>query len=164
MYFWFLGRIFWRSKETFLRCDQVCEKLSTEEREYLIKQYDFDHRTLQETHDLIAIAFRYNKRNGQLTLFEPTPAKITRSFDNRFVEWNRGKLSDYELIWAYNWEIYYLEHVYRLTSIESHFPKFVKHVINATVFNPNTESGMESEHELRNIVIKYFDLFDVLKR
>ena len=74
MYGYLLWKIFEKSKNTFLVCDTVCEIFTHEQRINLIEKDSFDHRTLQESHDLIAISFRYWKRDGVLTLFEPSSA------------------------------------------------------------------------------------------
>jgi hypothetical protein len=163
MYGYLLWKIFEKSKNTFLVCDNVCEVLTYEKRINLIEKDSFDHRTLQETHDLIAISFRYWKRYGALTLFEPSSTEIIHYFNTNYLDWTSGNLSNIELIWAYHWDKYFDSNVESITSIKTMLPKFVRNVVNASALNPNNKSGIESKHQLKNILIEYFNLTNVLK-
>jgi hypothetical protein len=162
MYNFLLYKIFEGSKITFLLCDEVCNKLTEQERSKLIEQNSFDHRTLQGAHDLIAIAFRYTHRGGALTLFEPAPEKIINYFNSKYINWNRGILSDMALVWAYHWEQFFNTNVERITGIKTMLPKFVSNVINASVFNPNNKNGTESEHQLKIVLSEYFQITNII--
>jgi hypothetical protein len=162
LYNYLLYKIFEGSKITFLLCDEVCNKLTEQERSKLTEQNSFDHRTLQGAHDLIAVAFRYMHRDGALTLFEPTPEEIIRYFNLNYNDWDRGILSDTALVWAYHWELFFKNNVEHITGIKTMLPKFVRNVINASVFNPNNKNGTESEHQLRIILSEYFRVTDIL--
>lgn len=130
LYWYLLYTIFDRCKTTYLICDEVCNKLNKEERENLVQQTSFDHRTLQGTHDTIATAFRYIKRDGVITLFEPTTDEIHKYFNRRYKDWNTGefgdwcycRLTDIELVWAYHWELFFNKTVEQLTNIDSMKP------------------------------------------
>lgn len=158
LYKYVLHQIFELSKKTYLLCDEVCMRLGESERQSLIEQKTFDHRTLQSTHDHIAAAFRYEKRDGVLTLFEPNRSLIDKYFWHRYHDWESSSLSDIEMVWAYNWEYFFNENTNKLTAIQSMYPKFIYHVMNAAVFNPNNESGRASEQELLAILSRFFNV------
>ncbi len=162
MYNFIVWKIFDKCKRTFLICDLVCNKLSAEERSILIEQNSYDHRTLQTSHDLIAIAFRYMKRDGAISMFEPNIVNILDYFNSNYTDWSRGNLSDMELILAYHWENYFNNNIEYITSVNTMLPKFVRHVINASSFNPNNNIGTESEHQLKHILTEYFQIKDIL--
>ena len=158
MYKYVLSQIFELSKQTYLLCDEVCMSLGASERQSLTEQKTFDHRTLQSTHDYIAAAFRYEKRDGVLTLFEPNRLLIDKYFWHRYHDWESSALSDIEMVWAYNWEEFFREKLNELTNIQSMNPKFIHHVMNAAVFNPNKASGRASEKALLAILNRFFDV------
>ena len=164
MYNYLIWEIFSKSKNTFLLCDNVCEILSSEQRIKLIEKDSFDHRTLQGTHDLIATSFSYLKRDDAITLFEPSSAEIIHYFNSNYIDWNSGGLSNNELIWAYQWNLYFNSILESLTSIKSQLPKFVRNVMIASALKQNIKSGTESEHQLVNMLIEYFNLTNVLTK
>lgn len=156
MYEYLIHQIFELSKQTYLLCDEVCKKLGASERQSLIDQKSYDHRTLQGTHDFIAAVYRYEKSDGVLTLFEPNRTVIDKYFGHRYHDWESSNLSDIEMVWAYNWEGFFREKVNELTNIQSMNPKFIHHVMNAAAFNPNNESGRVSKKALLAILNRFF--------
>lgn len=158
LYWFLLPQIFESCKNTFLLCDAVCQKLSKQQRQQLIAQKLFDHRTLQQSHDDIAAVFRYEKRNRAITLFETDRSTIDMYFSNRYNGWESSNLSDVEIVWAYNWMQFFDEKMNALTAIQSMCPKFIHHVMNASAFNPNNNSGQASEQEIQIALKQFFDI------
>jgi hypothetical protein len=88
----------------------------------------FDHRTLQDIHDLIAAWFRFSQDNGgQLRLGETDEAYKDRL--------------------AAEWRTFFEEEVSRLSSDD----EFARNVLIATAFG-NTDRGYTAEAQLREIL------------
>lgn len=161
LYGYITHKIFFKCKNTFLRCDEVCNALSNDERLNLINVDSYDHRTLQYAHDVIATSFRYLRRDNQLGLFELTEEQINKYFNLKYQKWRQGDLKYNDLIWAYHWENYFVEIIKKLFTIDTMHADFVHHVMNAAFFNPNNKSGTESEHELIVILKEYLGLNEI---
>ncbi len=161
LYYWLCGKIFYNCRITYLRCDEVCHSLSDDEKIDLINFDSYDNRTLQYAHDVIAMSFRYLKRDNQLSLFELTEEQINIYFNLKYQKWRQGDLNYNDLIWAYHWENYFVEIIKKLSTIDTMHSDFVHHVMNAAFFNPNNKSGTESEHELIVILKEYLGLNEI---
>jgi hypothetical protein len=161
LYYFISYKIFENCKETYLKCDQVCNAISNDKRLELINFYNYDNRTLRATHDVIAASFRFLRRDNQLTLFEIKENEINKYFNLNYRNWRQGKLGYVDLIWAYHWENYFVEIIKKLSTTGTMHTDFVRHVMNAAFFNPNNKSGTESEHELIVILKEYLGLNEI---
>lgn len=88
----------------------------------------FDHRTLQDIHDLIAAWFRFTKDNGGQLLLGETE----ESYKDRL---------------AAEWRTFFEEEVGRLSADD----EFVRNVLAATAFG-NTDRGYAAEAQLRELL------------
>lgn len=158
LYSWLCFKIFDNCRITYLRCNEVCNSLSNHEKINLINIDSYDHRTLQNVHDIIATSFRYLNRENQLSLFELNEDDINNHFIFFYKKWHRGNLNYVNLIWGFHWENYFNKIIMDLTNLNTMRSDFVYHVINASFLNPNIKSGTESEHNLVSILKDYLRL------
>ena len=96
----------------------------------------FDHRVLQDAHDILAAAFRHEADDGgQLILGEDAQAQLLR-YRNQWLQWLDGKLQD--LV---------------------RYPQFVRSVVECVIFQ-NTEMGYMAENRVGDILLTHFSAGD----
>lgn len=96
----------------------------------------FDHRVLQDAHDIIAAAYRYhNDDGGQMNLLHLDEALLDR----------------YKTEWA-KW---FSQELVTLLS----YPRFIRSVVESVVFS-NSELGYAGQHAIGNFLITLYNLED----
>lgn len=127
-----LANIFSAAKSALIQADAIIgSNLPIVEKVLPISS--FDHRVLQNAHDIIAAAYRYkNDDGGQLRLFV-------------------GPKSLYSDLWS-NWLTQELEALIV-------YPQFVQSIIESVVFS-NTKQGYLAEEKLRNILFTHYSYIE----
>lgn len=96
----------------------------------------FDHRILQDAHDILAMSFRFKKDDGgQLKLSETQTEQLSR-YQNDWSNWLNEQLS-----------------------LLSKNPQFVRSVVEAVVF-ANSELGFMAEKRICRLLLSFFDAKD----
>ena len=124
--------IFEMARSEFVRADAIlnAQLLIAETAESINK---FDHRVLQDAHDIMAAAYRYRcDDGGQLRLW-PEGGERSRYGP----QWNR-------------WFTLELEKIIKN-------PSFVRAVVEAVVFS-NTELGYMAEHRMCQFLVAYYEM------
>lgn len=142
LYSEYLPIIFEKAKREYLRAEFIVG-IETELGKNLREASRFDHRTIQEFHDVIAGKFRLNwvaLKNQQFDLFkEPKPV----SEDPSDV--------------AYQWKIF-LES--ELETIFNDAPDLIKQVCLATIYANPDKRGCEAEDRIYEYTQRYKDFFN----
>lgn len=96
----------------------------------------FDHRVLQDAHDIIAAAYRYQYDDGgQLHLFDESGAQRIR-YLRQWTQWLADQLLE-------------------LTG----YPQFVRSVVECVIFS-NTEMGYMAENRVCDILLTHYSAGD----
>lgn len=130
-----IGRIFSSARAELAHADAILElNLLITDTALAISR--FDHRVLQDAHDIMAAAFRYrNDDGGQLRLFEDADTQIARYVH----EWNAWLAS-------------------QLRDLVRH-PSFVRSVVECVIFS-NKTMGYMAENRLCELVLSYYGADD----
>ncbi len=130
-----VGEIFSAARTKFVQADAILNaNLQITETAKGIN--GFDHKALQDAHDIIAATYRYRFDDGlQRDLFEP----------------------DYNLCEHYKvkWSQWFFQELEVLT----HYPKFVRSVVECVVFE-NTQLGYMAENSVCDVLITHYGLVD----
>ena len=122
-----LVRLYSRPRDRYLDASRLLQ-IDTDLATRLRSMDSFDHRTLQDIHDLVAAWFRFSQDDGgQLRLGETDEAYLDRL--------------------ANEWRAFFDEEIGRLTSDD----EFVRAVLVAAAFG-NTDRGYAAEAQLREIL------------
>lgn len=97
---------------------------------------NFDHQTLQDTHDIFAMCFRYKNDDGCQLNHSESVSKQHNRYQCEWNEWLNSQL---------------------LRLVE--YPQFVRSVIEAVVFS-NNELGYMAEKRVCKLVLSFFDAKD----
>ena len=124
--------IFEMARSEFVRADAIlnAQLLIAETAESINK---FDHRVLQDAHDIMAASYRYRCDDGVQPRLWPEGGERS-SYGPR---WNR-------------WFTLELEKMIK-------HPSFVRAVVEAVVFS-NTELGYMAEHRMCQLLVAYFEM------
>lgn len=134
-----IGRIFEAARSEFIHADAVlnAKLLMAEE---LRAVTTFDHRVLQDAHDIIAAAYRYRHDDGgQLQLGESRDTQQIR-YLRQWTSWLTSQLK--ELV---------------------RYPQFVRPTVESVLF-ANTEMGYTAENRLCDTLLTHFSAGDWMKR
>jgi hypothetical protein len=130
-----IGNIFKAARSELLRADAVIGSnllIAKKVREVTA----FDHRVLQDAHDIIAAAFRYHHDDGgQLRLFEDPERQRLRYLSS--------------------WTLWLDEQIQELVS----YAQFVRSTVECVVFS-NTEMGYMAENRLCDLLLTHFSAGD----
>ena len=133
-----IGRIFSSARDELAHADAILDaKLLITDTALAVKR--FDHRVLQDAHDIIAAAFRYhNDDGGQLRLFEDAEKQRAR--------------------YAHEWN----EWLGRQLLLFLRYPVFVRSVVECVVF-ANNVMGYMAEDRLCAFLLSYYNAVDWMK-
>lgn len=133
-----IGRIFSSARDELAHADAILDaKLLITDTALAVKR--FDHRVLQDAHDIIAAAFRYhNDDGGQLRLFEDAEKQLAR--------------------YAHEWN----EWLGRQLLLFLRYPVFVRSVVECVVF-ANNVMGYMAEDRLCAFLLSYYNAVDWMK-
>ena len=130
-----IGTIFKSARDGLIRADAILGSnlLITEKAREV---QSFDHRVLQDAHDIIAAAFRYRHDDGgQLRLGEDPEHQRLR-YLRAWINWLNEQLG--ELV---------------------HYPQFVRSTVECIVFS-NTAMGYMAEDRLCDVLLTHFSAGD----
>lgn len=134
-YMHIVGRIFHSARSTLVKADATLEtNLLIAERARSVD--GFDHRVLQDAHDIMAAAFRHlHDDGGQLGLFENAETQCT-SYLTKWTAWLDNQLV--ELVQC---------------------PQFVRSAVECVLFS-NAEMGYMAENRLCDFLLTYYGAGD----
>jgi hypothetical protein len=130
-----VGRLWVQARDVYLNACSLVE-VETELAVRVRAMHGFDHRTLQDAHDLIAAWYRFDKSDGGQLRFD-------------------GSFADYDTRAIREWRDYFEAEAGRLCAHH----RFIRDVLNATAFG-NTAHGYAAEESLRGFLkMRYGAMF-----